>query len=117
MTERTVRHLAKEFCGAYYDSHERTARFRRENPNQLIYTNRMWPHFVDIARRKMVQMLTDNSVKPHIKDAIAAALIEENEKSQRPDAQYVPQATLDPVEKEDRKLIDANPQFVTSHNT
>lgn len=117
MTERTVRHLAKEFAGAYYDSNDRSSRFRKENPRQIAYTNKMWPHFVDIARQHMVKMLIDKSVKPHIKEAIAAALIEENEKSQRSDAQYVPQATLDPVEKEDRKLIDANPHFVSSHNT
>lgn len=116
MTERTIRHTAKRIAGEYYEG-QRTARFRRENPDQIAYVNCMWPHFVDLAIRGMVETLKDQTVPEHLKEAIVEALKEQAIKGTGGSAALVPQATLEPVEREDRKLIEDNPQLLSSHNT
>lgn len=105
---------AKEIAGAYYEGN-RSERFRRENPSQYAYEARYWPHFVDLAIQSLVAVLKQPNVTKKVKDGIMAALIEQAEKSKSASALLVPQATLDPVEKEDRRLIDDNPQLIQSN--
>lgn len=114
MTTRMVRHMAREIAGAYYDDPTRTTRFRIENPNQDIYVNKMWPHFTDLAVRALAAMLTLPGYPEHLKETITDELIEQNRRAHSPGARYVAQADLIPHEKEDRKLIDDNPQLITS---
>lgn len=118
MTERTIRYTAKEIAGQYFDQ-VRSERFRKANfgPGaQQRFVNRYWPHFIDLAIQSMVHLLRQPNYPTHLKEAIAKALIEQNEKVARAPHQalLVPQATGDPVEKEDRRLIDDNPQLVKS---
>lgn len=113
MTERTVRSVAKELAGEFYDQ-SRSERFRRENPNQNVFVAKMWPSFVDLARQSMSKLLASPGVHEHVKQATYEALLEDNRRQLASPGIYVPQATLEPREKEDRKLIDVNPHFVTS---
>ena len=71
-----------------------------------------WPHFVDLAMRNLVTLMIAPGTTQHIKDAIEEALKDQARRSVRADAVTVAQATLDPVEKEDRQFIDANPQMI-----
>lgn len=110
MTERTIRNMAKEFAGAWYEKESRSERFRRGEdkvnaftivqtatgprevvvnvpfrvafPNAQAYVNAAWPHWVEYARTKMAEMLAPHSTTTErIKHCIADALIEENEKA------------------------------------
>lgn len=119
MTERTVRHLAKELAGAFYEQaagdlfgttkedRERSARFRSTYPTWEHYKKGIqvlpdgstrldrpgWTYFVSLARARMVQMLSDPT-KAHLHDAIYKALLEEHQKSTSPLAQEVLQRRL-----------------------
>lgn len=108
MTERTIRSLAKELAGAFYEG-TRTGRFRADDAmcrarrlhkhaNGLVeevvvqvpfheayptvhhYVKAHWPYFYDLARKQMTQMLAMPSVHPNVKAAIFEALKEDNEK-------------------------------------
>lgn len=115
MTERTLRHMAKEICGEFYESDRRSARFRALHPDQNRYVKDYWPHFYDLARKMATTMLTLPGVSQHLKDAIYEALLEDKEKAARPGgALMIPQTTLDVKDWEDVKLIDANPQLPIS---
>ena len=53
-----------------------------------------WHYQVEIARQRLVQMLSDNTVSPHEKNEIADALIEENRRATSPQAQALLQRRL-----------------------
>ena len=110
MTERTIRMMAKEFAGEFYEQSSRSERFRRGEdlvmvtavvqteagpreiakripfkqafPNAKAYVAASWPHWVAYAREKMVEMLamSDERVPSVMKERIAAAIIEDREK-------------------------------------
>lgn len=111
MTERTIRSLAKEYAGRFYEEaskefgsaihdQQRSRDFRSTYPTLRHYIRGMqvkkdgtinidrpgWLYFVDIARKRMVQMLADPAVHQNIKDGIMAALLEEHAKSTGPKA-------------------------------
>lgn len=120
MTERTIRTLAKELAGVFYEQaggdlfgsapedRERSKRFRQTYPTLQHYLKGVqvlpdgrtkvdqpaWVYFVAIARARMVQMLQDPAIKSGVKTGIYAALLEEHQKSTSPRAQEVLQRRL-----------------------
>ena len=116
MTERTIRMLAKQIAGEFYENPRRSKRFRYLHPNQYAYVNKYWPHFYDLARRMLANMLNLPGVPDHLKESITDALVEDNAKRHRPGgAVHVPQiVNLTEKEWEDVKLVDDNPQIPIS---
>jgi hypothetical protein len=94
MTEATIRHMAIELAGKFYEQ-ERSAVFRKAFPTVQHYLKGWevvaegavkkvpsgWMHHVILARRVLVEMLKDNRVAEAMKERIAAALIEDRGKS------------------------------------
>lgn len=94
MTERTVRSLAKEIAGVFYEQN-RSPGFRSAFPTYKDYISGRWhlpngaikPYtpgwhfFVEIARRMMIQMLARKDVHENLKTGIYEALLEENMKA------------------------------------
>jgi len=119
MTERTIRHLAKELAGVFYEQaggdlfgtapedRERSKRFRQTYPTWKHYKNGLqvrpdgtikqdqpgWVYFISLARARMVQMLSDPT-KKNLHEAIYKALLEEHNKSTSPAAQEILQRRL-----------------------
>lgn len=119
MTERTIRTLAKEFAGVFYEQaggdlfgtapedRERSKRFRETYPTWEHYKKGWqvqsdgsirqdqpgWVYFVTTARARMVQMLQDPA-KKNLHGAIYKALLEEHAKSTSPRAQEILQRRL-----------------------
>jgi len=120
MTERTIRNVAKELAGAFYEQsagdifgtapedRERSKRFRQTYPTwehykkgyqvlpngQIKIDQPGWKYFVTLARARLVQMLQDPTLTAPMKDAIYKALLEEHEKSTSPLAQELLQRRL-----------------------
>ena len=112
MTERTVRMLAKEFAGKFYEENQRTLRFRRTWPDQQVYVNANWPHFVDISVQTLGAMLHRRDVPEHRKEEIYRALIEQSEKEGRSPSALTPiQAVFDYDDKAEKRSLDENPQL------
>jgi len=112
VTERTIRYLAKELAGCFYEQssgdlfgnspedRERSKRFRQTYPTWNHYKKGWqvqtdgsikqdvpgWMYFVELARKKLVQMLGDPNTKKHLKPAIYAAIIEEQNNATKPQA-------------------------------
>lgn len=113
MTERTIRTLAKELAGQFYEA-KRSDRFRSKNsmtrsktlkqlpdgsvievpvivpffvayPNSKAFAAGHWPLFVDAARRCLVTMLAlpDSRIDPEMKKSIYKAIIEDRENQRR----------------------------------
>jgi hypothetical protein len=109
MTERTVRMLAKEFAGKFYEETQRSLRFRRTWPNQDQYVAQNWPHFVDISVQALGAMLHQPGVPEHRKQAIYQALIDQNEREARsPNALTPIQAVFDYDDKAEKRSLDEN---------
>lgn len=120
MTERTIRILAKELAGVFYEQaggdmfgtspadRERSKRFRQTYPTLEHYRKGYqvrpdgtikqdqpgWKYFVTLARARMVQMLSDPKLGQSIRGGIYKALLEEHEKSTSPAAQELLQRRL-----------------------
>lgn len=112
MTERTIRHIAKELAGVFYEQaggdlfgtapadRERSKRFRQTYPTLKDFMRGIqhrpdgsknidkpgWLFFVHMARARAVNMLTDPNVSESLKEGIMKALIEENQKATGPNA-------------------------------
>lgn len=111
MTTQLIRMMAKEVAGAFYEGHQRSLRFRVENPDQDAFVAQHWPHYVDEAKKALVQLMTQENTPQHQKDAIAEELIEHFERSQGPGAREVLQVSSAPREREDIKHVDNSPQL------
>lgn len=124
MTERTVRSVAKQLAGAFYEQsagdmfgtapedRERSKRFRASYPTVKHYLRGIaiapdgrvvpqepgWKYFVTLARARMVQMLQDPT-KESLHGAIYKALLEEHVKSTSPRAQEILQRRLGDVQQ------------------
>lgn len=120
MTERTIRTLAKQLAGIFYEQaggdlfgnapedRARSKRFRETYPTWEHYKNGVqvlpdgrtrqdqpgWVYFITLARARMVQMLSDPMTKQGVKDGIYEALKEEHLKSTSPKAQELLQRRL-----------------------
>lgn len=111
MTSQLIRLQAKEMAGIFYEGHQRSLRFRVENPDQDEYVAGHWPHFVDVAVQCLTAVLADQSTPQHQKDVIYQEICAHWEKSQSPNAREVLQATLQPREREDVRHVDASPEL------
>jgi len=120
VTERTVRAVARKLASEFYtqsagclfgdapEDRDRSARYRATYPTlehylkgyQVLPNGKIkidqpgWIYFISLARARLVQMLQDPNLTPHLKEAIYASLLEEHEKSTSPAAQEVLQRRL-----------------------
>jgi len=120
MTERTIRSVAKELAGVFYEQaggdmfgaspedRERSKRFRQTYPTWEHYKKGYavgpdgrikpgppgWTYFVTLARARLVQMLSEAKTTAPMKDAIYKALLEEHASSTSPRAQELLQRRL-----------------------
>lgn len=107
MTERTIRTLAKELAGQFYEA-KRSNRFRSKDslmraktlkqlpdgsvievtvivpffkayPNSKVFAKAHFPLFYEAARKCMVTMLALPSVSDELKEGIHAALVEDRQ--------------------------------------
>lgn len=104
MTERTIRSMAKELAGVFYENN-RTDDFRRafptfrhfirgqwiQNDGSIIVKEPGWTHFIAMAKRLLTEMLQDPRVNPIMKERIYDALIDEHERATSPHAKSVAQ--------------------------
>lgn len=111
MTTQLIRMMAKEVAGAFYDGHQRSLRFRIENPDQDKFVAQHWPHYVQEGKKALVDLMMRADTPQHMKDAIAEELIEHFQRSQTANAREVLQVTSDPREREDIRHVDENPQL------
>lgn len=109
MTERTIMETAKQFAGQFYEQ-KRSDKFRSKDSKTRIkkmvrdertglmvertfivpffqafptaekFAEAHWPLFVEAARKSLVTMLALNSTSDTLKEAIAAALIEDRQR-------------------------------------
>lgn len=111
MSTQQIRMTAKEMAGIFYDNHQRSLRFRIENPDQDAFVAEHWPHFIDEAKKALVFLMTRPDTPQHMKDAIEEELIDHFQRSQSPHAREVLQVTSAPREREDIRHVDENPQL------
>jgi hypothetical protein len=104
MTERTIRMMAKEMAGVFYEGN-RSPAFRRAFPTLQSYMRGQWHqsdgdvvinkpgwmYHIDLVRKLMGSMLSqsDTRVSPIMKERIYEALLEEHEKAKAPQAKKV----------------------------
>ncbi len=111
MTTQLIRMTAKDIAGAFYEGHQRSLRFRVENPDQEAFVAQHWPHYVQEAKKALTQLMILPGTPQHQKDAIEDALIEDFNRSQMGNAREVLQVNLSPREREDIKHVDASPEL------
>lgn len=106
MTERTVKEMAKELAGAFYEDN-RSEAFRKAFPTLKAYMRGQWHqpngdikidkpgwmYHVDMARKVLTAMLgqPDATISPAMKERIYDALIEEHRQATAPQAKTVTQ--------------------------
>lgn len=111
MTTQMIRMTAKDIAGAFYEGHQRSLRFRVENPDQDKFVAEHWPHYVQAAKSALTELMCRPDTPQHQKDAIEDELIEHFNRSQSPGAREVLQVDLSPREREDIKHVDASPEL------
>lgn len=110
MTTQLIRMQAKEIAGIFYEQNQRTLRFRRQWPVQKDFVDTQWPHYVQVGKAALVQLMLAADTPQHQKDAIEEELIADGLRSAHdPRARDILQATLQPREREDVKHTDATP--------
>jgi len=98
MTERTIRSMAKELAGVFYEDN-RSEAFRRTFPTlkaymrgqwhqngQVIITKPGWVYHVDLARKVLANMLSKPQVSEIMKQRIYDALLDEHSRATSPQA-------------------------------
>ena len=103
MTEKTIRNMARELAGAFYEDN-RSPGFRKTFPTLKAYMRGQWHqngdivlnkpgwmYHIDLARKLLGAMLSqpDSRVSPIMKERIYEALLEENAKATSPQAKKV----------------------------
>lgn len=99
MVEQTIRNMAKELAGAFYEDN-RSPGFRQTFPTlkaymrgqwhkptgEIFITKPGWIYHVDLAIKVLGTMLgkPDAVVSPHMKETIAAALIDNHNRATGP---------------------------------
>lgn len=117
MTERTIRSMAKELAGRFYEDvyndlngerYRRTDLFRQTYPTLRDYmrgiqhlsdgTTRIdkpgWVYHIAMAKRVLVEMLNRPEVTPIMKERIYDALLEEHDKATSIHAKSVAQRSI-----------------------
>lgn len=106
MTEQTIRVMAKELAGKFYEDN-RTTGFRRAFPTLKAYMRGQWyqpngdvkidkpgwVHHIALAKKILTTMLSqsDAVVSPHVKERIYDALLDEHSRSTSQRAKQVTQ--------------------------
>ena len=94
MTERTIRLMAKELAGKFYEDN-RSVGFRRTFPTlksymrgqwhqvdgQIVINKPGWMYHIDLARKVLANMLSKPNVTEVMKQRIYEALLEEHDKA------------------------------------
>ena len=93
MTERTIRSMAKELAGKFYDDN-RSPAFRRTFPTlksymrgqwhvngDIVINKPGWMYHVDLAKKVLGTMLSDGRVSAVMKERIYDALVDEHERA------------------------------------
>ena len=102
MTEKTIKDMARELAGAFYEDN-RSEAFRKTFPTlksymrgqwhtpegDIIINKPGWMYHIDLARKLLVVMLGDHRVSEHMKERIYDALIEDYKKATSPNAKKV----------------------------
>src|ERR1035437_3052711 len=104
MTERTIRMMAKEMAGVFYEDN-RSQQFRMAFPTlqsymrgqwhqpdgQIIINKPGWMYHIDLARKLMGAILSqpDSKVSPIMKERIYEALLDEHSRATAPQAKKV----------------------------
>ncbi len=107
MTEHTVRNMAKELAGVFYEDQARTPGFRKAFPTFKAYLRGQWhqangdikidkpgwQYHIDMARKMLVAMLgkPDSVVSPAMKERIYDAIVEEHNRATAPTAKKITQ--------------------------
>lgn len=92
--EQTVRSVAKEFAGAFYEESQRTPGFRQAFPTFQAFMRGQWHqpdgsiklyrpgwlHFVVPARKRMAQLIGEKGTNDYMKYRIYDALIEDRKR-------------------------------------
>ena len=106
MTEQTIRSMAKELAGVFYEDN-RTRAFRLAFPTLKDYMKGLWHkpngdiridkpgwvYHIDMARKVLTKMLTkpDDVVSPVMKERIFDALLDEHKRATSAQARKVVQ--------------------------
>ena len=112
MTEKTIKDVAKELAGAFYEDNRSDA-FRKTFPTlkaymrgqwhqpsgEIIINKPGWMYHIELARKVLGSMLSkpDAQVSQVMKDRIYDALLEEHEKATRPTAKKILQRKEVPI--------------------
>lgn len=102
MTEQTIRTMAKQLAGKFYEDN-RTPGFRKAFPTFRHYSRGQWvqsdgsivikepgwTHHIKMAKRLLTEMLSAPSVTPYLKNRIYDALIDEHGRASGPHARTV----------------------------
>ena len=107
MTERTIKEMAKELAGVFYEDQARTPGFRRAFPTFKAYMRGQWHqpngdikidkpgwlYHVSMARELLTMMFgqPDSRISPVMKERIYDALIAETERATAKGAKQVTQ--------------------------
>lgn len=111
MTTQLIRYTAKQIAGKFFESHERSLRFRVTFPDQDAYVAGHWPHHVQQAKKHLIEVMLAHDTPQNQKDLINDDLVEDFERSQGGHAREVLQVTSDAREREDIKHVDATPEL------
>lgn len=111
MTAQLIRYTAKQIAGKFFESHERSMRFRITFPDQGAYVAGHWPHHVQEAKKHLVGVMLAHDTPQNQKDLINDDLIEDFERSQSSRARDVLQVTSDAREREDIRHVDNSPEL------
>jgi hypothetical protein len=110
MTERTIRSMAKELAGIFYEEN-RSEGFRKTFPTlraymrgqwhqsngEIVINKPGWMYHLDLARAMLLKMLSlpDSQVTPLMKERIYDAWLEEHDASKKQQAKKVLQRKIE----------------------
>lgn len=100
MTDHRIVKAAKENAGVFYDQ-DRSALFRQTWPDQDVYVQAKWPHFVASVREGWSGALGDPSTPQAVKDYFYDALV----------ADRVQEAASSPAQNDVVQLAPGTNQF------
>lgn len=106
MTERTIKEMARELAGAFYEDN-RSVAFRRTFPTLKAYMRGQWHqmdgsivinkpgwmYHIDLARKLLANMLSRREIAEPMKERIYKALLDEHERATSSSAKKVTQRT------------------------
>lgn len=113
MTERTIRILAKELAGAFYEDNSRSIKFRTAFPTlrhymrgqwvmpdgDIVIKEPGWTHHIALARKMLATMLEqpEGRISKLMKERIYDALIDEHNRGVASKAHVVQRKDNEPL--------------------